>query len=64
MRIGAAASQVGVSTGYIRTLERAGKIPPPMRDANGCRRYSDDDLARLRAILYGRKSTAQREDTR
>jgi len=51
MRVIEVARQLGVSTDWIRRLERAGRIPPATRDSNGHRRYGQADVERLRAIL-------------
>jgi predicted site-specific integrase-resolvase len=51
MRISKAAQECGVSADLIRRLERAGLLPPATRDLNGHRRYSADDIRRVRAIV-------------
>ena len=51
MRISKAAQECGVSADLIRRLERAGLLPPATRDLNGHRRYSADDIRRLRAVV-------------
>lgn len=51
MRIGAISQALGVSVDTIRRLERRGVIVPS-RDWAGHRRFTDEDLVRLRKILY------------
>jgi len=52
MLIGDVASSLGISSEWLRQLERTGRIPPARRDINGYRRYDEQDLERLRAILF------------
>ncbi len=52
VHIGEAARSLGVTSGYLRLLERQGRIPPARRDLNG-RIYSVFDLALLRALGVG-----------
>jgi DNA-binding transcriptional MerR regulator len=52
MHITEAARRLGVTAGYLRLMERAGKIPPARRDFNG-RIYTDFDLALLRTMGVG-----------
>ena len=52
MRVREAARLLKISADWLRELEKRGKIPPVTRDMNGCRRYSDEDIIRLRRILY------------
>lgn len=52
IRISQAAGRLGVSAQYLRLLEAEGKIPPVPR-LFGCRVFSDDDVARLRAMGVG-----------
>jgi DNA-binding transcriptional MerR regulator len=52
VHIGEAARSLGVTPGYLRLLERQGRIPPARRDLNG-RIYSAFDLALLRALGVG-----------
>jgi DNA-binding transcriptional MerR regulator len=51
MRISQVAHECGVSADLIRRLERAGVLPPAARDLNGHRRYSADDVKRVRSIV-------------
>lgn len=54
MRIHDVATQLGVSTGWIRRQERAGIVPLAPRDRNGHRRYGAEDVERIRALLFSR----------
>lgn len=51
MRIAAVARELGFSADYLRDLERIGRIPPVPRDLNGHRRFSSEDVERLRTVL-------------
>ena len=57
MRIGKAAKALGVSADTIRRLERRGQITAD-RDWAGHRRFSEEDLQRLRLVLF-RKTQLQ-----
>jgi DNA-binding transcriptional MerR regulator len=50
-KIGAVARQEGLSARTIIRLERAGAIAV-RRDRNGTRVFDEQDIARLRAVLY------------
>jgi DNA-binding transcriptional MerR regulator len=50
-KIGAVARQEGVSVRTIIRLEKAGAITAK-RDRNGARVFDEQDIARLRAILF------------
>jgi len=52
MRISAVAQELGVSADWLRRLERAGQILKAQRDVNGHRRFSPEDVARVRALLF------------
>jgi hypothetical protein len=52
LRVHAAATALGVSTSYLRSLEREGKIPKIGRNTGGQRLYSSDDLSVIRQALY------------
>ena len=52
LRISEAARQLGVSAQYLRLLEGQGRIPAARR-VFGCRIFSADDVARLRAMGVG-----------
>jgi len=51
MRITQAAQQVGISISTLKRLEKRGLIHP-QKDRNGQRRYTDHDIATLRALYY------------
>ena len=51
MRIAQAAKQLGISPTTLKRLERQGLIQV-QRDWNGDRRYTDSDIATIRAIYY------------
>jgi MerR family copper efflux transcriptional regulator len=50
MGIGAIAKRAGVGVDTVRYYERAGLLEPRERLASGYRRYTDDEVARLRFI--------------
>jgi len=50
MGIGAIAKRAGVGIDTVRYYERAGLLDPKQRLSSGYRRYSDDEVARLRFI--------------
>jgi DNA-binding transcriptional MerR regulator len=52
LRISEAARHLGVSAQYLRFLEGRGRIPPAQR-VFGCRVFSTEDIARLRAMGVG-----------
>ena len=52
MRCVDVARELGFSADWLRRAERDGKIPPVQRDLNGHRRYSPEDVKRLRELLY------------
>jgi DNA-binding transcriptional MerR regulator len=56
MRIAQAAQQVGISPTTLKRLEKRGLIHP-RKDCNGQRRYTIDDIQRIRA-LYDRAAPA------
>ena len=51
MRIGKISKITGFSTDTIRRLEREGVITP-RRDWNGHRRFTEEDLRRLKEFLF------------
>jgi len=53
VRISEVAKKLSVSAAWLRELEKAGRIPPATRDRNGHRRFTEDDIERLRGVLYG-----------
>lgn len=52
MRIGNVSKRVGTSTSWLRKLEHQGKIPRARRDRNGHRRYTPEDVDRIRRVIY------------
>jgi hypothetical protein len=52
VHISAAARWLGVTPGYLRMLERAGRTPPARRDARG-RFYTEFDITLLRSMGVG-----------
>lgn len=50
MQIGQLAQHAGVAIDTVRYYERQGILPPPRRKASGYRRYSADDVSRLRFV--------------
>jgi DNA-binding transcriptional MerR regulator len=52
LQINEAARRLNVSPGYLRLLEKQGRIPPARRDTNG-RIYSELDIALLEALGVG-----------
>ena len=55
MRISELAHRAGVNPSAIRFYEEIGVLPSPIRQANGYRAYSTDDLARLRLVVSLRR---------
>lgn len=55
MTIGELADRAGVGVETLRYYERRGLIEQPERSANGYRRYTDDDLARLAFIARAKR---------
>ena len=55
MRIAELARRSGIAPSAIRWYEQAGVIPPPSRQPNGYREYSEDDLARVRIVVALRR---------
>jgi DNA-binding transcriptional MerR regulator len=51
LTVGAAARRLGIAAPTLRSWERRYGLSPSTRSAGGHRRYSPDDLARLRAML-------------
>jgi len=51
MRIARAAQLLGLSTSTLKRLEKRGLIHP-RKDCNGQRRYTIDDIQRIRALYY------------
>jgi DNA-binding transcriptional MerR regulator len=47
-RISEAARELGISAEWLRVGERRGFFPPALRDRNGHRYYTEEDLERMR----------------
>ena len=52
LHIAETAYRLGVTTGYLRLLEKQGRIPPARRDYNG-RIYTPFDVALLKSMGVG-----------
>lgn len=55
MTIGELARRAGVGVETVRYYERRGLVAEPSRGANGYRRYTEDDLARLAFIARAKR---------
>jgi DNA-binding transcriptional MerR regulator len=55
-RISEAARELGISAEWLRVGERRGFFPPALRDRNGHRYYTEEDIERMR----GRSSRQSR----
>ena len=53
MRIKGAAERLEISPDWLRELEKQRRIPQAKRDLNGHRRYTVNDVAKLKSILFG-----------
>jgi DNA-binding transcriptional MerR regulator len=53
MRIAEFARRVGLSPDSVRRLERRGVISAARRDWVGHRRFTEDDVASVRKVLFG-----------
>ena len=51
MRIRSAAQALGVSSDWLRQLERTNVVARVPRDRNGHRRYTQEDIDRLRRFI-------------
>ena len=47
-RISEAARELGISAEWLRVGEKRGFFPPALRDQNGHRYYTEEDLERMR----------------
>ncbi len=64
MQIGDLSRLTGVNIETIRYYERAGVLPLPSRQANGRRRYGDNDVCRLGFIRNARELGFDLENVR
>ena len=55
MNVSELARSVGIAPSAVRFYERKGILPPPVRQANGYREYTEDDLCRLRTVVSLRR---------
>ena len=55
MNVSELAREVGIAPSAVRFYERRGILPPAPRRGNGYRRYTDDDLCRLRVVVSLRR---------
>lgn len=55
MRVAHLCGRLGISTDWLKELERTGFVPRAARDMNGHRRYEEEDLERLKKLLLQRK---------
>jgi len=53
--ISEAADELGVSTSWLRFGERLGALPHARRTGGGHRRYTSEDLVRLRRLGVGQR---------
>jgi len=61
MRIKDVARELGISADWVRQLEREGRIPPAVRDVNGHRRYTDEDLSQLKEAIFAKRGEQAEE---
>jgi DNA-binding transcriptional MerR regulator len=47
-RISEAARELGISAEWLRVGEKRGYFPPALRDRNGYRYYTEEDIERMR----------------
>jgi transcriptional regulator with XRE-family HTH domain len=64
MRVGDVARKLGVSPSLVRKAERSGRIPRARRlrvgnQPHGHRRYTDEDLDRIREAFFGPDETEE-----
>jgi DNA-binding transcriptional MerR regulator len=55
LSVSEAASALGVSASYLRLAERLKVIPPANRSPGGQRRYTPEDIDRLRHLGVGQR---------
>jgi DNA-binding transcriptional MerR regulator len=48
-RISEAARELGISAEWLRVGEKRGFFPPALRDSNGHRYYTEEDVERMRS---------------
>jgi DNA-binding transcriptional MerR regulator len=52
MRVSEAARELGRSERWLRQAEAKGRIPKARRDLNGWRFYTEEDIGRVRELLF------------
>ena len=55
-RISEAARELGISIEWLRAGEKPGFFPPAMRDHNGHRYYTEEDIERMRNRRTSRRT--------
>jgi DNA-binding transcriptional MerR regulator len=55
-RISEAARELGISAEWLRVGEKRGYFPPALRDRNGHRYYTEEDMERMRNRTTSRRT--------
>ena len=61
LTISEAADELGVTPGWLRFGERLGALPLARRNPNGWRRYTPEDIERLRRLGVGERKRSLAE---
>lgn len=56
LRISEVARELGWSERWLRDAEAKGRIPRARRDLNGWRFYTEEDIGRLRELLFPQRN--------
>jgi DNA-binding transcriptional MerR regulator len=59
-RISEAARELGISAEWLRVGEKRGFFPPALRDRNGHRYYTEEDIKRMRSRSSPRRPGSSR----
>ena len=59
-RISEAARELGISAEWLRVGEKRGFFPPALRDRNGHRYYTEEDIERMRSRSSPRRPRSGR----
>jgi DNA-binding transcriptional MerR regulator len=59
LTVSEAARELRRSERWLRDAERRGKIPKARRDLNGWRVYTAKDIAKLKELIVGNRSTTE-----
>jgi len=59
LTVSEAARELGRSERWLREAERRGKIPRARRDLNDWRVYTAKDIAKLKELIVGNRSTSE-----